>query len=112
MMWDQVDKLEYERLLVELNKLVSERTTTAIGDRISLRDAVCAYVTAEEVRGTAPAIVLQTVKEILRKAETGADGAADELAELLLEWCADFGGRPPGNGGFLVPLSNNRILPS
>ena len=85
------------KLIAELDKVLSDRTRAAITDRTALRDAVCAYVDAERLRGTQLTTLIETVNEILRKAEVGAalkpDGEADrdrELAGQLVTWCLEF----------------------
>ena len=92
---------EHRKLATELDKVLSERTQQAISDRTTLRDSVCAYVDAEQLRGTPLATLIETVNEILRKAEVGAalksDGEADrddELGRQLVTWCLEFHRRP------------------
>ena len=84
---------EYRTLLSELSNVLADRTRDAAKDSISLRDAVCAYVAIEHERGTPLNGVIETVKEILSKAEAGAAGAAqatNDLAQHLIEWCLEF----------------------
>ena len=88
---------EYRIMLTELNKVVTEKTVAATGDRISLRDAICAYVSAEQGRGASILTIVQTVKDILRKAEAKANSGTDaselrnhELAQQLVDWCEAF----------------------
>lgn len=88
---------EYRTLLTELNKVVTDRTVAATSDRLNLRDAVCAYVAAEQARGTSLTSIIKVVKQILRKAEESANGASDaaelrnnELARQLVDWCEEF----------------------
>ena len=88
---------EHRELATELDRVLSDRTQEAITDRTTLRDAVCVYVDAEQLRGTPLSTLIETVNEILRKAEVGAalksDGEADrddELARQLVTWCLDF----------------------
>ena len=90
-------KPEQRNLATELDRVLSDRTQAAITDRTTLRDAVCAYVDAEQLRGTSLADLIETVNEILRKAEVGvalkSDGEADrddELARQLVTWCLEF----------------------
>ena len=89
-------KPEQRKLATELDKVLSERTQDAITDRTTLRDAVCAYVDAERVRGTPLATLIESVNEILRKAEVGAalkadvEDRDDELARQLVTWCLEF----------------------
>jgi len=93
---DRIEE-EYRIMLTELNKVVTEKTVAATGDRISLRDAVCAYVSAEQGRGTSLLTIIRTVREILRKADARANSASDvserqnhELAQQLVDWCEAF----------------------
>ena len=81
---------EYRALLSELHVVLTEKTDIATSDRIVLRDAVCAYVAAERSRGVTLKRVVQTVKEILTKAEEGTAKANEELAKQLVEWCTEF----------------------
>lgn len=88
----------YRALLVQVNKVLTARTDAATGDRITLRDAVCAYVSVEQARGIAIDRVVQAVDAILRKAEEGAAKGADAmrrrddaLASQLVHWCLAFG---------------------
>lgn len=84
---------EYQHLLGELNTVLSERTEAAVADRIALRDAVCHYVEAEQSRDTPLALIIATVKEILREAEPDPDNVPDRLAEQLVDWCRQFHGK-------------------
>jgi hemerythrin len=81
---------KHRKLRTAFNAVVSARTHAAIDDRVSLRDAVCAYLAAEQARGSTVESVVQTVKEILRKAEDGAADTHDELAEHLVDSCLGF----------------------
>jgi ElaB/YqjD/DUF883 family membrane-anchored ribosome-binding protein len=88
---------EYRTLSTEISKVLSDRTNAATSDRISLRDAVCAYVAAERATGTTLHSVIQRVKEILKKAEEEAASATDAterrddgLAHQLVVWCMEF----------------------
>jgi predicted transcriptional regulator len=81
---------EHRVLLTQLSTVLSDKTRTAINSRIVLRDAVCAYVAAENANEMPLATVIQTVKEILRNAEQGASAASDELAQQLIDWCIEF----------------------
>ena len=84
---------EYRTLLSELSNVLADRTHVAAKDSIDLRDAVCAYVAIEHARGTPLQGVIETVKEILRKAEAGmagATGTTNALAQQLIEWCMEF----------------------
>lgn len=91
-MTEQAEK-EYRVLLGELNIVLSDRTEAAVSDRIALRDAVCLYVDAEQLRGTSLATIIFTMKGILRKAEPDSANVPDELAEQLVEWCRQFHGK-------------------
>jgi hypothetical protein len=82
-----------QNLLGELSTVLSDRTETAVADRIALRDAVCHYVEAERSRGTPLAVLIGTVNEILRQAEPDSYNVPDELAEQLVEWCRQFHGK-------------------
>ena len=84
---------EKKVLLSELTTVLSDKTEAAIADRIALRDAVCHYVEAEHSRGTALAMIIATVKGILKEAEPDAANVPDELAEQLVEWCRQFHGK-------------------
>lgn len=81
------DKSEIEAALVELNRVLSDRTDAASTDRVALRDAVCAYLVAERARGTSLDDFTRTLRQLLRKAEDGGPGVADELAQQLVGWC-------------------------
>ncbi|MEO7369019.1 MAG: hypothetical protein ABIZ36_13770 [Gemmatimonadaceae bacterium] len=85
-------KTEHEVLLAELRDTLTTRTEAAIESRIELRDAVCRFVDAEQTRGTPLATIINSVKEILAKAEEGATGATTELAQQLIDWCRLFHG--------------------
>lgn len=84
-------------LLTELNKALIDRTSVAVQTRTTLRDAVCDYVAVEQARGTTLQEVIQTVKDILKNAESEAatDTARNErkddtLAKQLVQWCVEF----------------------
>lgn len=81
---------EHNALLAQLSSAIAEKADTAILSRISLRDAVCAYVAIEQARGMPLAGVTEMVKAILRKAEEGIAAATDELAQQLIDWCIEF----------------------
>jgi hypothetical protein len=90
-------KEEYRTLSTEIGNALSDRTNAATSDRITLRDAVCAYVAAERATGTTLDSVIQRVKDILRKAEEEAASATDAterrddgLAQQLVDWCTEF----------------------
>ena len=88
---------EYSELLAELTAVIADKTHAASAASIVLRDAVCAYVAAEHLRGTPLESVVETVKQILRKAERGTTRAPTELAQQLIDWCHEF--HPDGAGG-------------
>ena len=90
-------RTDQRTLLIEINTVLSDRTDAAINDRITLRDAVCAYVDAERARGSTLKSILQTVKEILRNAEDAgaspintAEHPGNGLARQLVDWCMEF----------------------
>lgn len=90
---------EYRKLLANINSVITDQTQTVTGDRIALRDAVCAYIEAEQARGTPHARVIQILEEILRNAEqrearTSDAGAnlSGELASQLVAWCVESQG--------------------
>ena len=83
---------ERDDLFSELTSFLSDAAEAAIAARVKLRDAVCAFVTAEEARGMSLKTVLQTVKDILRAAEKDATGSPDELAVQLVNWCRELHG--------------------
>jgi hypothetical protein len=96
---------EYRKRLERLNKILTQSTDVAIGERIGLRDAVCDYVALAQARGIATDRTVQEVDAILRKAgESAAKGADtmrrrdDALASQLVYWCLAFGNaRASGN---------------
>jgi hypothetical protein len=88
---------ERQALTAEVHAVLSDKTQKAISDRETLRDAVCVFVTAERVRGTTLKSLIQTVEEILRKAERAAESVTDAtearasaLAKQLVDWCMEF----------------------
>ena len=85
-----VKKDERDSLLAELTGALAAKTEEAIASRIALRDAVCAYVAAEQERGMPLATVIQKVKDILSAAEQRVTKATDELAMQLVDWCIEF----------------------
>ena len=87
------DKNEYRALLAEAEKLMSESTHEAIRDRIALRDAVCDYLEAERAKGVVLETILESVEEILKRAESRVAGSVDghvELARQLIDWCIEL----------------------
>ena len=87
---------EYRKLLAELTAVIADRTYGATAASIALRDAVCAYVAVEHSRGTPLESVVETVTQILRKAERGTAPGPPELAQQLVDWCHEF--HPDGAG--------------
>jgi hypothetical protein len=88
---------EYRTLSTEISKVLFDKTNAAILDRTTLRDSVCAYVAAERAMGTTLNSVIESVKEILSKAEEEAASATDAterrdggLAQQLVVWCMEF----------------------
>ena len=81
---------EYDDLLAELTIALSEKLEEAVAARLTLRDAVCAYVAVEQARGIPLATVVQAVKKILRAAEEGVEKATNALAVQLVDWCVEF----------------------
>lgn len=67
-----------------------------MNDRIALRDAVCAYYVAQRGTGTPLGTILQSVEEILDRAEARVAGGPvdgngqDELARQLIDWCLEL----------------------
>ena len=92
------DPNERDDLFSELTSFLSDAAEAAIAARMKLRDAVCAFVAAEEARGMSLKTVIQAVKETLRAAEKDAIKSPDELAAQLVNWCREFhnAGRPVG----------------
>ena len=84
---------EKEVLFGELTTVLSDKTEAAIADRITLRDAVCHYVEAEQSRGTPLAAIISTVKGILKEAEPDPANVPEQLAEQLVHWCRQFHGK-------------------
>lgn len=83
---------EYRALLAEAEGVVSDRTESAIHERIALRDAVCAYLVAERTRGVPLDVIRYAVQGILKRADarTGNGDGSDALRELarqLIDWC-------------------------
>ncbi|MDQ6770743.1 MAG: hypothetical protein M3Z54_12235 [Gemmatimonadota bacterium] len=89
---------EYRKLLAIINSVITNHAHAATGDRIALRDAVCAYLEVEQARGTSRTRVIQILEEILRKAEEReARGDArvsrnSDLAKQLVAWCVESRG--------------------
>ena len=81
---------EYGKMLTELSAVIADKTHEASTDSIALRDAVCTYVAAEHSMGTPLESVVETVKQILRKAERDTARAPAQLAQQLVDWCHEF----------------------
>lgn len=81
---------ERDDLFSERTGFLSDAAEAAIAARMKLRDAVCAFVAAEEARGMSLKTVMQTVKDILGAAEKEATKSTDELAVQLINWCREF----------------------
>ena len=92
------DKNEYRVLLDEAERLLTDATSTALTDRIGLRDAVCAYFAAEQSKGSSIESVRRSIEAILIRAEVrvGKLNGHEALAKELVDWCIDqFGvGKP------------------
>ena len=84
------EQRQHRTLLAALQGAISAGTHAAINDRIALRDAVCAYLAAEQARGSTIQSVVQTVKDILSKADEDRADTNDELAEQLVDSCLDY----------------------
>jgi hypothetical protein len=100
------DQKAHRALLDQLSSVLSQKTQTAITNRIALRDAVCEYVASEKINGTPLARVIEAVKAILRNAEEVASTASDELAQQLVDWCVEF----HRSTGLLTPVAP--VIPS
>lgn len=85
------DKNTYRVLLDEAERLLTDATNTAIYDRVELRDAVCAYLFAEQRKGSSIASVRGSIEAILIRAEVrvGKLNGHKELAKELVEWCLE-----------------------
>ena len=97
------DKSKKERaaLLFQVHRILVKKTEAAAADRVKLRDAVCAFVFAEQHKGTSLRGMIQTIWEILEKAEKSASVTSPKhvappetrnLARQLVEWCVEFHG--------------------
>ena len=86
------DKNEYRNLLDQAEKLLTDATNAATHDRIELRDAVCAYLAAEQTKGSSIESVRNSVEAILIRAEVrvGKLNGHKELAKDLVDWCLDY----------------------
>lgn len=85
------DNNEQRVLLAQAEKLLTDATNTATNDRIDLRDAVCAYLAAEQSKGTSLEVVRSSVEAILIRAEVrvGKLNGHKELAKELVNGCLD-----------------------
>lgn len=81
---------EHDSLFSELTSFLSDAAEAAIAARVKLRDAVCAFVVAEEARGISLKAMIQSVKDILSAAEKDATKSTDDLAVQLVNWCREF----------------------
>lgn len=86
------EKKQNHDLLAVLERLFSV-ANTAVGDRIVLRDAICAYYNAERANGTTIEKIVESVEEMLDRAEARAAGrpagrdGQRELAQEYIDWC-------------------------
>lgn len=89
------EKKQNHEPLADLEKLFSA-ANTAVGDRIVLRDAICAYFKAERANGTSIENIVQLVEDMLDRAEARAAGrpagrdGQRELAEEYIDWCIEL----------------------
>lgn len=86
------DKNEYRKLLDEVEQHLNDATNSAIRDRITLRDAVCAFFFSERAKGASLDDVLQSVEAVLKRAEarSGRVNGYAELARQLIDWCTQM----------------------
>lgn len=99
------EKNNYRVLLAEAERLLTDATNTAINDRAELRDAVCAYAAAEQVKGSSIDSIRNSIEAILKRAEVrvGKLDGHKELARDLLHWCLEQSGSGnPGIGPVLA----------
>ena len=86
------EKKENQELLADLERLFIAANTAAT-DRIALRDAICDYFNAERANGTPIETIVQSVEEMLDRAEARAAGTPAgrdgqrELAQEFIDWC-------------------------
>jgi hypothetical protein len=92
-------KKERAALLFQVRRVLVTRTEAATADRVRLRDAVCAFVFAEQRKGISLASMVHTITELLERAEKStasdsrekaAPNASRDLARQLVEWCVEF----------------------
>lgn len=86
------EKKQNQKLLADLERLFSAANTAAT-DRIALRDAICLYFNAERANGTAIEKIVESVEDMLDRAEARAAGrpagrdGQRELAQEFIDWC-------------------------
>ena len=73
--------------LAQVNHALAIGTKAAIRDRIVLRDAICAYLAAEQARGTPLAHITQTLIDVLKKSDRDT---TDETTQEFVDWCMKF----------------------
>lgn len=81
---------QHRTLVAAASDALSAGTHAAISDRKTLRDAVCAYLAAEQARGSTVESIVQTVKDILSKANGERADTNDQLAEQLVDSCLGY----------------------
>ena len=81
------DKKNSATSLGQVNHALAIGTKAAIRDRITLRDAICAYLAAEQARGTPLAHITQTLIDVLKKSDKDT---ADETTREFVDWCMKF----------------------
>lgn len=79
--------------LADVHRALAIETSAAIHDRITLRDAVCAYLSAERAKGTPVHHITQTLRAVLGKSDE-VDGGPDDLAHHLVDWCMKLRASP------------------
>lgn len=90
-----VTQKQNQKLLAELEGLFSA-ANTATTDRIAMRDAICVYFNAERANGTPIETIVESVEDILDRAEARAAGrpagrdGQRELAQEFIDWCVQF----------------------
>ena len=81
------DKKNPPPSLAQVNHALAIGTKAAIRDRISLRDAICDYLAAEQARGTPLRHITQTLIDVLKKADKDT---TDETTQEFVDWCMKF----------------------
>ena len=76
-----------------MHRALAVETDAAVHDRIMLRDAVCAYFTAERARGATVPDITEILKDVLKRAD-GVEGGTEELAHRLIDWCLKLRASP------------------